>query len=63
MLIVNECNTAMQVDEVYNLTTYTDNICFDSEFIDEYLEAVDVRIRYKAVQGTFSPEHYSKFRS
>ena len=63
MLIVNECNTATYVDEENNVTTYTNNTCFDTDFIDEYLELVDIRVRYKAVQHTFSPEHFANHRS
>ena len=64
VLIVNECNTAAYADENYNLTTYTnETTCFSSEMIDEYLDEVAVRVRYKAVQHTFSPEHYANHRS
>ena len=63
VVIVNECNTATYVDEEYNVTTYTNSTCWDTDTIDEYLEYAGIRVRYKAVQHTFSPEHYANHNS
>ena len=57
-MVINQCDVASDIDWYYNLTSYAKEPCSSEDVIEENIEKV--RILYKAVQNTFSPEFFAE---